>query len=265
MDRLTRPEFWDDGYRNGGTNRLGEGAGARRAHADHVLWDVELARWLAQPELRRVVEIGSAPGTNLVRLHQRFGLDPWGIEYTEAGAEANRGLFSANGLPAEQVVQADFFSDEVRERFTGFFDVVCSFGFVEHFTDVRGTIDRHLELLRPGGILVVEIPNLQGLNLGLMRLMNPKLVELHNLDIMSETAFYEAFDRNKVLPLRFGPIGTVNLGGIPAGGLVRRQVLRGLRGVQAGLNLALKALAPDGGIESAWTSPFLLYIGRKHG
>jgi SAM-dependent methyltransferase len=263
MDRLTRPEFWDAGYRDGGVKRLGDGGGARRAYADRLLWDVELTRWLREPGLSKVVEIGSAPGTNLVRLHERFGLNPWGIEYTDAGAEANRGTFSAAGLPVDQVVQADFFSDDVAQRFSGFFDVVCSFGFVEHFTDVRGTIDRHLDLLRPGGLLVVEIPNVRGLNLALMKWMNPGLVALHNLEIMDERRFYEAFDRTRVAPLRFGPIGGVNLGGITAADPVRRQALRGLRGVQAGLNLALRAVAPTGGLESAWTSPYLLFIGRK--
>jgi 2-polyprenyl-3-methyl-5-hydroxy-6-metoxy-1,4-benzoquinol methylase len=41
------------------------------------------------------------------------------------------------------------------------FDVVLSGGFIEHFTDVAAIVQKHLQLLKPGGRLVVMIPNLK--------------------------------------------------------------------------------------------------------
>ena len=100
-----------------------------------------------------VVEIGSAPGEHLVRLSETFGLVPYGIEYSAAGVEVNRAVFAARGLDPENVIQMDFFSDECllscRERF----DVVVSRGFIEHFADAAQVVDRHLELLKPGGLV----------------------------------------------------------------------------------------------------------------
>ena len=44
------------------------------------------------------------------------------------------------------------------------FDVVMSRGFIEHFDEPSSVVDRHLDLLKPGGLLVVSIPNLRGVN-----------------------------------------------------------------------------------------------------
>ncbi len=90
-----------------------------------------------------------------------IGVAPYGIEYTEEGARLNRELFIRNGLNADNVLCEDFFSPAL-DRLAGTFDIVISFGFVEHFDDPRPVIKRHIEFCRPGGYVAIVIPNLQG-------------------------------------------------------------------------------------------------------
>jgi hypothetical protein len=52
----------------------------------------------------------------------------------------------------------DFLTFDPQRRF----DVVASFGFVEHFINWREVLERHARLVGEGGCLVVEAPNFTG-------------------------------------------------------------------------------------------------------
>jgi 2-polyprenyl-3-methyl-5-hydroxy-6-metoxy-1,4-benzoquinol methylase len=71
-------------------------------------------------------------------------------------------VFKQNGFAADNVIHANFFSDEFivghRERF----DVVISRGFIEHCEDAKSVIDRYGQLLNSGGYLKMSIPNVNG-------------------------------------------------------------------------------------------------------
>jgi 2-polyprenyl-3-methyl-5-hydroxy-6-metoxy-1,4-benzoquinol methylase len=41
---------------------------------------------------------------------------------------------------------------------------VISFGFIEHFDNPENVIQKHLDLLKPGGILIVGVPNFTGIH-----------------------------------------------------------------------------------------------------
>lgn len=42
---------------------------------------------------------------------------------------------------------------------TGYFDVVCSFQVLEHVTNVKSFIESALRALKPGGLLIISVPN----------------------------------------------------------------------------------------------------------
>src|SRR5437899_107862 len=80
-----------------------------RAYDDYLLWNVILPPHLEDRRGATAVEIGSAPGSFLAQLHDRFGLVPYGIEYSPPGAELNRRVFASHGIDPGHVIQADFF------------------------------------------------------------------------------------------------------------------------------------------------------------
>lgn len=129
----------------------------------------------------RALEVGCAPGRWLVFLAREFDLRVSGIEYTPDGAEATRRNFAMLGVDYDTVDEADFFAITPRSSF----DVVVSFGFVEHFTDVRSVIARQAEWLRPGGLLVVGVPNFAGIHGRIQRVLDQEILERHNLTIMN--------------------------------------------------------------------------------
>jgi len=80
----------------------------------HLLWHHVLRGALPISTTHRVVEIGSAPGFNLVKFRQLQGYEPFGIEYTEHGASLNRRVFADHGISSSNVLHADFFDDAFR-------------------------------------------------------------------------------------------------------------------------------------------------------
>ena len=235
-----------------------------RNYEDFLLWDVILPRYLSGREGDKVVEIGSAPGNRLVRLKQRFGLAPYGIDYSRVGVEVNRNVFAHHGIAPENVIETDFVASELPDQYREAFDVVLSGGFMEHFTDVGAIVQKHLRLLKPGGCLVVQIPNLRGVNFLLTWLFRRDVIPMHNLDIMKLETFASAFDAQGLEPLFCGYSGMFNfyMFDTPRGSLMRFP-LAVCQKVQLMLNLVFRSVFKDRGAESRWFSPSLVYVGIK--
>lgn len=140
----------------------------------------ELLRILKH-ESGHLLEIGCAPGRWLAFLASNLGLTPNGIEYSAKGTDATRKNFNLLGIEHYSLIQGDFFELTPDKLF----NVVMSLGFIEHFEDSFTVIDRHLAWLHTGGLLVLGIPNFQGVNKLLQKLLDNSILEKHNLSIMN--------------------------------------------------------------------------------
>lgn len=233
---------------------------------DYLLWRVVFRRYLpASCNGLSVVEIGSAPGDFLVRFARIFGATPYGIEYTSHGAERNRNNFSLNGLDPDNVIEADFFSQEFLDTHGERFDIVISRGFIEHFQDAEAVVSRHAAVLRPGGLLFVQIPNLRGVYYSWTKAFNPTQLPLHNLDIMRLPRFRKLFEKQPLEVLQCSYFGTFSfwLFTAPYDARWLNRVVRMLITLQRGLNLLFRVAFAGRGCESAMFSPNLLFVGRK--
>lgn len=241
---LTEPEFWDEFWANVRLPVLPDPS--RRYEKCFLdLFD----RFFAPDPAKRVFEAGCAPGAWLSWFARRYGYRPFGCDTSPRGVALTKENFRLNGVAGE-VAQCDFL-DAPGE---GTFDVVLSLGFVEHFSDPAPVLAKHLRLLKPGGILVLEVPNLVGLNAWLV---TAELLAVHNRSLMSRR-FFEDFARaNGLETLHLDYIGGFepdNLG--PArSAYFRRIILKLLR--------AVRALPGAGALNSPLFSGFLIGIDRK--
>ena len=234
------------------------------AYDDYLLWNVILPKALPNINGAKFVEIGSAPGDYSVEFSKRFGCIPYGIEYSAGGVELNRNVFKQNGFNPDNVIHADFFSDEFAAEYREKFDGVISKGFIEHFEDVRSVIDRHMQVLKPGGYLIVTIPNLSGFNYLLGGLLDEGAIPRHNVKIMRKAVYRDLFDRDDLQTLFCDYYGTFSFYLFTAGeSSLKKQLLKICHRFQPGLNLAFRTIFGDKGAETGLFSPFLLYIGRK--
>jgi SAM-dependent methyltransferase len=105
----------------------------------------------------RAIEVGAGRGLNGL-LYARRGANVTLLDEASLPLEQARALYGAHGVGFEGV-QADVF--DLPGELRGAFDVSMSFGLCEHFLGERrqAVVAAHLELLRPGGIAFLGVPN----------------------------------------------------------------------------------------------------------
>jgi 2-polyprenyl-3-methyl-5-hydroxy-6-metoxy-1,4-benzoquinol methylase len=162
-----------------------------------------LGKYLNKSTKGKVLEIGCAPGKWLAFMARKFNLEPHGIEYSELGMQATLKNMQLLGFKNASIKSGDFFKIVPQP----IFDVVMSFGFIEHFTDVDSVIDRHIQWLKPEGTLVLGIPNFSGINNIIQTILNPEILNKHNLDIMNLNYFENIAKKTKIRKKFVGYIG----------------------------------------------------------
>ena len=232
-----------------------------RSFGEFDFWQRILPRFVRNSPGQTVIEVGSAPGMHLVEFRERFGHDPYGIEYTPSGVASNRRTFVEHGLDPDHIMEGDFFSDAFQQPHQNEYDVVLSRGFIEHFTDMEKVIQSHVHILKPGGLLIVNIPNLNGLNRWMVKRFVPELLPIHNLTIMNLPVYRKLFEHPDLEQLYCAYQGGLYLTmGAADETRVPPLILMLLRRSQMILNFLQLGTGP---LNTRWTSPNLLYIGRK--
>ena len=142
-----------------------------------------LQRYLPVNPNLQCVEVGAYPGGYLCYLSKQFGYSATAIEYRNNAGDIVK-LFKYNNIAAPEIINTDFFKVERR-----LFDVVSSFGFAEHFADLQKVINQHVKLIKPGGFLVLTMPQLRGYQWLVRRLVYTReawkeLHSTHNVAVM---------------------------------------------------------------------------------
>jgi SAM-dependent methyltransferase len=134
-----------------------------------------------------VAEVGGAPGAYLAYLRRRHGFRVASIDYSAVGCAKTVENFRLLNISGE-VYEADIFDDAAS---LPTFDAVYSLGLIEHFSDFGRVVGRHVRLVRPGGKLLIGVPNLRGLHGWFLRRLAPTLYATHEIAAMDLDAWAE--------------------------------------------------------------------------
>ena len=163
--------FWDQGYEN--------------LHP-YVAND-SLSKWLYDVYFNKrsvkghtAFEIGCFPGRYLAHFAlnkmQISGIDQTpgilNMEKWAHGNNYNSGIF----------YNEDLLSTVISEKY----DLVCSFGFIEHFDDYEYIIKKHIELNKNDGTIIITTPNFKGWGQYLLHLLfDSENLKRHNIKAMN--------------------------------------------------------------------------------
>lgn len=111
-------------------------------------WEHEITEGFVKKN-DQVLEIGCASGSFLKKIKER-GATVQGLEMNSAALK--RGV--SDGLTIYPQSIEDFSKDK-----KPLYDIVCSFEVMEHVADIKSFIESSLSVLKPGGKMVVSVPN----------------------------------------------------------------------------------------------------------
>jgi len=123
--------------------------------------DNEIRTWIEDYVPRGTgacLEIGCYPGTYLSVLGE-LGYEVSGIDLTPDVEEKLPYWLKKQGYRVGEFLRGNFLEYNTSRKY----DVVCSFGFLEHFQDWSGVLRKQAELVEHGGYLVISTPNFGGL------------------------------------------------------------------------------------------------------
>jgi|ERR1035437_326794 SAM-dependent methyltransferase len=203
----------------------------------------------------RSIELGGFPGTFSVYLKKYCEMDVTLLDYIVDQGIVEK-LFEVNGMKSGDItiIEADVFSYEPQEHY----DLVCSFGFIEHFTDLEQVLCAHLKFMRPGGILLMTLPNFRGVNGLIQKIFDPATLALHNLQIMNLGLLKNTVSALGMQDIRveYYPTTCVWLEGLGYRSFIIRLILRLI-------NKSISLLARVSGSQSRWFSDSIVILAKK--
>lgn len=201
--RLTDEAFWDEYWASVRLPLEIEKSSSLLIGAITDVFD----RFLGTPFPLSVLEIGGAPGQYSAYIRRRLGHAITVLDSSPVGCAKARENFELLELPA-RVVEGDMFAPPAElQRF----DVVFSLGLVEHFENISDPVRAHVDLLAPGGLLLLGVPNYRGVNEALLRRLSPSFLARHKLEAMDQQE-WDSFEQE----LRLNRLFREYLGGFEA-------------------------------------------------
>lgn len=112
-------------------------------------WEHDIAL-LALQGRRKILEVGCGDGHFITRARDERELNVEGIELNESAVSKAQG----NGLPVRLLSL-----EEAAKQLPEHYDAVCAFQVLEHVPNPRAFLEQCCALIKPGGILILGLPN----------------------------------------------------------------------------------------------------------
>lgn len=140
-----------------------------------------------------VFEIGCYPGKFLA-VFGELGYTLNGIDSFFKTNPAMSDWLKSEGYKIGQFYQSDFLNFSSKRQY----DIVCSFGFIEHFKNWKEVLINHIKLTKDRGYIIIDVPNLKSpLYYFLYKIFEPEVLKNHEFPAMDKEAIEKTFRNNE--------------------------------------------------------------------
>lgn len=140
-----------------------------------------VSRVIKDRKIDTAIELGGFPGYYAVWLKKHFNIKSALLDYF-IHEDLVHELSSVNQVKKGdiEIIEADLFNYIPHKQY----DFVLSCGLIEHFENTKDIIERHVQFLKPGGTLLITIPNFTGINGWVQRKFDMENFQKHNIRSM---------------------------------------------------------------------------------
>jgi 2-polyprenyl-3-methyl-5-hydroxy-6-metoxy-1,4-benzoquinol methylase len=192
-NNYTNPTFWNNSYSK---------IEFRTLENDNPLTEY-IKKYFPKTDRKKLLELGCYPGT-YSSIFGELGYELNGIDYAEGVETELKNSYIQRGFRVGDLIKEDIFKTNYQKEF----DVVASFGLIEHFEDFLSVIDLHDKFLKKGGELFITVPNFKfGLQGFIHKTIDQKNLSVHNLEAMDPKLWKEHLESNGYTIVNYGFTG----------------------------------------------------------
>lgn len=246
--KLSDKKFWDEYWNN-----------EKRVVTDFGFSKV-MESFIDFKKVKSYMEIGGAPGVIMTYIHNKYNVEVSAIDFVNKSYIEN--VMKENNITNYHVYEADFTEFDT-ESHTKKYDLVASWGFVEHFeiNTCKNIIEKQKNLVEKNGYLIIELPNIRKFNWLLYRIFNKKLLDIHNMETMSIPFLREQILKNDDYKLLYGNYYlTCFLGYNSSSDYLKKHMI--LKNLFVTMQNLMKKLKIDN-IQNQTFSPYILMIAKR--
>jgi SAM-dependent methyltransferase len=220
-------------------------------------WMPIILKFLSNYAHGSFLELGCSPGDVSAAICARVPLRPEGVDFADTSEGYLTQMRSA-GMKDAILHRCDIRKFRPGRRF----EIVASFGLVEHFTDFETVLNIHDDLLAPGGLCIVEVPHFRRLQYLYHYLFDQEDLRRHNTRIMKLEVFRSFAARRNHRILHLDYCGPLRFWGTGQSG---PKALRFARTTASRVvQVAAKLLGRSLPVNHPYLAPWILYIGQKN-
>ena len=168
-------------------------------------------KYLSSNKYTTLLEIGCGSSGWLPYFAKKYNLKVSGLDYSEVGCRLAEENLKMLKIDYGEIICKDLLEPEC----TGGkkYDVIFSYGVIEHFQQPEKIIGIFDSLLNKGGIIITLVPNLNGFMGWISRFFVPAIFKIHK--VMSAEDLNRCHQANRLKILKTGYAGTFTLDVVP--------------------------------------------------
>lgn len=198
---LTTKDYWERNYATADISNKVRSSNFISSRYEEIFF-----KYLPLKRKIKLLEVGCGKSTWLPFFYKYFDCEIWGIDYSEHGCMLAEKILEKNGIPGT-IMCCDLFDNNI--DLYGKFDVVVSFGLIEHFNDTAKTIRAVQKLIKKKGMIITDIPNYTGLVGYLQKIVYEKFFNM--IVVISKEELRKCHERLQFKELYCNYLGSINL------------------------------------------------------
>ena len=191
IDEYSDKQFWDNYWEKEERNEY------------DFLFSRLIDQYIDWKGIKNYMEIGGAPGTIMSYMFHNHNLNVNTVDF--CNPQILSSMLEKNNVKEYRIYNEDFATFDTTKH-KKLYDVVASWGFVEHFDTIKSRffIQKQKEMVSDNGYIVVELPNIRKFNWLLYRIMNYELLKIHNVKTMNLDFLRQAIEEGGDFEILYG-------------------------------------------------------------
>ncbi|MDN5205659.1 class I SAM-dependent methyltransferase [Fulvivirgaceae bacterium BMA10] len=171
-------DYWDDEQSAQMLGPIVRNPKDKQSEALYLPFD----KFLSKMNFNSILEIGGAPGRFTAYFGNRYNSKIGILDFSDIGLQEAQHFLQIHTKNRFELYKKDLFKDSLDD--VPLYDIVYSLGFVEHFENLRLSVEKHLALAKPKGLVIIGVPVLLGINKWLASNLAPQNLATHYTMIM---------------------------------------------------------------------------------